>query len=206
MNISDLIHAVLYDPQTGLMTWRSKEGTSKEVKRWNTRYSGKMAFGSVSDDGYLTGTINKKHIKAHRAAWAIFHGYWPKMTIDHVNGDRSDNRICNIREATSAQNAQNLKKRVGGLSIYRGVSKDGNKWRAIINANGSRLYIGSFDTEEKAAIAYDLVSPLMHGEFSRPNIVNDRDAMTAFIEAYVAKNAKRMPEDAVRNYKEQRAI
>lgn len=191
MDIYEIRRAISYDPNTGEMTWNQKVGIGKEAKRWNARYAGKRALGCRSNTGHLTGTINKKHFKAHRVAWAIVHGYWPDFEIDHINGNPSDNRICNLREATRTQNAQNVPKRKGGLSKYRGVSRDRNKWRALIHANGVPTYLGSFDTEEKAAIAYDLVAPIMHGEFARTNIVRRCDDIIAFIDDWARKNHRR---------------
>lgn len=206
MDVDQLRRAILYDPESGTMTWRAKSGADREARRWNARYAGRPALSTADDQGYLTGTFNRKHMKAHRVAWAIFYSRWPEAEIDHINGNTGDNRVSNLREATRTQNAQNTAKRKGGLSRYRGVSRDGKKWRAIINANGMRLNLGSFDNEKKAAIAYDLAAPVMHGEFARPNFVHDRDAVTAFIEAYVAKHHRTAPIDGVKTYTEKEAF
>lgn len=206
LEISALKSAVLYVPKTGLLFWKAKDGGGKETKRWNTRYAGKPAFGSVSSCGYLTGRIDGKHIKAHRAAWAIENGCWPDKMIDHINGNRTDNRYCNLREATSAENAQNSKTRKGGTSSYRGVSRDGGKWRAMINSEGTRLRLGAFASEVEAALAYDLAAPIVHGEFCRTNFSKDRDAMTAFIEDYVRRNHKSAAIDGVRVWTEKEAF
>ena len=205
MDITNLVRAVSYDPSTGELLWLRKTGSSREVSRWNARYAGRPAFACISDRGYLTGTFDGRHIKAHRAAWAIFHGKWPTMEIDHANGDPKDNRISNLREATRTQNAQNVPKRKGGVSVYRGVSQAGSRWRAKINANGIRTSLGSYQSEEDAAIAYDLASVLMHGDFARPNIVRDPDAMTRFIEEYVRAHYKQQPIVGVRTWQEKEA-
>jgi hypothetical protein len=194
----ELREIISYDPETGTLTWKSRSFSSqKETKRWNERYAGKPALNHSSASGHLSGSISKQCIKAHRAAWAIYTGSWPTDEIDHINGNPADNRISNLRIATRTENARNLRKRKGGLSRFRGVSKEGKKWKAAINADGVRTYLGTFSSEETAAIAYDLFAPVMHGEFCRTNIIHDRDAMTAFVEDYVRRNFKTRDIDGV---------
>ena len=88
-----------YDPDTGLMTWKRRPleafATEPAGKTWNTHFSGKPAFTSIHDRGYMQGYIHDKIYYAHRVAYAIYHGSWPVMGVDHVNGVRSDNRIEN---------------------------------------------------------------------------------------------------------------
>jgi hypothetical protein len=100
-----------------------------------------------------------------------------KTLIDHVNGDGLDNRRCNLRVASTVQNAANTASR-GGRSRFKGVVWNGRagKWQAQISvttAAGVRKckYLGVFEIEEEAAAAYDVVALAQHGEFVRPNLV-----------------------------------
>lgn len=202
---------IAYEPNTGILTWRyrslaSFSGNERECRRWNARHAGKNAISCLSSTGHLTGTISKKHYKAHRVAWAIYYGEWPDADIDHQNGDPADNRISNLRLASKAQNAQNKGKKSNALSSFKGVSKIGGKWKSAINSDKQRTYIGIFDDELTAAVAYDLFTPVMHGDFARPNLVNDKAAMTAFIEDYVRRNCAKVAIDGVRVWQERVAV
>jgi len=103
----------------------------------------------------MCGAIHDKRYQAHRVIWAMFHGEWPMNQIDHINGDRSDNRILNLREADFFQNSQNAKIRRDNTSGYPGVtfSKDRNQWTARICINGKKIYLGYFLTAELATEA-----------------------------------------------------
>jgi hypothetical protein len=94
------------------------------------------------------------------------------MDTDHINGDSLDNRRCNLRICTHAQNQRNLKKILGN-NKYKGVSlfKKTQKWRARIQINRMGLHLGYFDTEEEAAKAYNEAAEKHFGEFSRINII-----------------------------------
>lgn len=89
-----------YDPETGVMLWKPRPRemfkTDLEFGRWNTRYAGRPALACWGK-GYMCGMIGTAHVIAHRAAWALVHGEWPASTVVHRNGDKSDNRIANLR-------------------------------------------------------------------------------------------------------------
>ena len=93
-------------------------------------------------------------VQAHRIVWAMTYGYWPGHQIDHINGVRNDNRLCNLREATVAQNPQNQRTSPRNASGYPGVSwtTDG-KWEAHITVDGRRHHLGLFDTAREAYAA-----------------------------------------------------
>jgi hypothetical protein len=90
---------------------------------------------------------------AHRLAWFYSYGKWPVDQIDHINGDRTDNRLINLREATNAENAQNKRIRAG-KSGFCGVRKENSKWLAEIKVNYKPIRIGLFNTPEEAHQAY----------------------------------------------------
>jgi len=90
-------------------------------------------------------------------------GVWPNNVVDHKNGDRSDNRWCNLRDCTQSVNIQNLKgPRRDNRSGYLGVSPNGKRWNAMIRVNKKRHYLGTFDTPSEAYEAYITAKRRMH--------------------------------------------
>lgn len=115
--------------------------------------------------------IDAKLYLAYRLIFLYHHGYMPH-TVDHVNRDCSDDRIGNLREATSSENHRNARKRNTQTSSgFKGVcwSAPRQKWRATIYLNGKQTHLGYFNTEERAAAAYDTRSMAEYGEFAAPN-------------------------------------
>lgn len=127
------------------------------------------AFTADDGSGYRQGRIFGKAFRAHRVAWAITHGEWPSYEIDHINGDRSDNRINNLREASRMENARNRGANINSPSGLKGVSwsKSSGKWRARITAGGPENNLGFFDTAEDAHAAYCVAANKLHREFAR---------------------------------------
>lgn len=96
-----------YDAATGTITRNDRKGT-----------------GSYDKDGYLIIKINSRQYKAHRLAWFLFYGEFPEMEIDHINRDRTDNRISNLRESTRQENATNVKKTINEKTNVIGIYID----------------------------------------------------------------------------------
>lgn len=141
--VKELFH---YEPDTGNLVWRFDRGACK--------LAGKIA-GGLSREGYLRIGINGKLYSAHRLIWLYVHGACPVEDIDHINGVKNDNRLTNLREATRAENSQNLRKpRSHNKSGFLGVTAHQGKWRARINFSGNDRYIGTYDTPEEAHSAY----------------------------------------------------
>lgn len=136
-----------YDPDTGVFTW--VKPTMKRIE------SGELA-GCLNDQGYMNIQIFKRKYGAHRLAWLYIYGHLPKNHIDHINGNTSDNRVCNLREATYAQNNQNTCLRKNNTSGYFGVHlhKKTNKWRATIKFDKKYIHLGLYFTPEEAHQAY----------------------------------------------------
>ena len=129
--------------------------SDREWKRWNSRYAGAEAFTTTSEDGYRTGTVGGKTYRAHRVIWLIQTGAWPADEIDHRNGKRSDNRWCNLRNATKGENQRNQRRRTDNSSGATGVrwhKRDG-KWEARLQVDGAYRHLGRFDTKEEAVRA-----------------------------------------------------
>lgn len=169
------------DPETGLLTWRRRSAdlfrvTPARTKEhacanWNARYAGKEAFTSVDGRGYRQGAIFDRLYPAARVIWAIETGEWPSGMIDHINGNVSDNRMSNLREADYSENARNQGVRRNNTSGFKGVCWHGEtqKWRARIVHQGRAQHLGYFDTETAAAQAYDAAAQHTHGKFARVN-------------------------------------
>lgn len=155
-----------YCGSTGVLRWNMSD---IKTEKWNSRYSGSIALNSIEPTGYLRGTIDGSQYKSHLIAWAIYYGKYPEGEIDHINGDKSDNRIVNLREATRSQNQINIGLRKSNTSGYKGASwkKRNGKWQAQIQINGKTKYLGLHDTAEKAHEAYTLASLKYHGKFGR---------------------------------------
>nr|WP_282097566.1 HNH endonuclease [Luteibacter sp. SG786] len=129
--------------------------------------------GTVNVHGYRVIRLSDKgcfkFLYAHRIAWFMAHGAWPIHDIDHINGDKSDNRLCNLREATRAQNLSNLGKRANNSTGFKGVFKAKMRWKAQIQIRGKAVYLGQFGTREEASAAYNEASRRLQGEFSYLN-------------------------------------
>lgn len=109
----------------------------------------------------------KKAVLEHRIAWRLHYGVIPQIGIDHINGHKSDNRICNIRLATDSANQANKPKLRTNTSGLKGVSFDTRKrsFRAVVVANKHSYFLGNFDSAEKAHDAYVAAAKRLHGEF-----------------------------------------
>jgi len=143
--------------------------TPERCRSWNTRYAGKEAIFGIGDSGYCRGKLLNFSFRAHRLAWAIYFGEWPTRFIDHINCDRSDNRISNLREASDVENARNSKRSKANSSGAKGVYwyKRDKKWAAQITVNNRRMSLGRHQTKEAAALAYAKASAKLHGTFGR---------------------------------------
>ena len=149
-----------YDPRTGSLEWAEPD------RGWFASDAHWLAFCQMRDGakpltcehsgGYLWGYIGAQAMLAHRAIWAYCHGEWPDEQLDHVNHDRRDNRLSNLRLATQAENCRNFSRRYDNSSGVTGVSwdKDRKKWVAqIALPGGKNRYLGRYSSLEDAALA-----------------------------------------------------
>ena len=118
--------------------------------------------------GYTVMRVDAKDYLAHRLVWFWHHNEWPRV-IDHIDMNRSNNRIENLRACEKVQNLWNVGPNRDNSSGYKGVSfhKDTGRWQARIHCRGVSHHLGLFDTTEEAHKAYVASSIKLHGEFSR---------------------------------------
>jgi hypothetical protein len=135
-----------YNSENGNFTWLAS--TSKRIKINDIA-------GCLSPNNYILIRIDRKLYKAHRLVWFYVYGVWPANHIDHIDGNRSNNRICNLRDVDNAINSQNQKRaRSDNKCGLLGVMKNGSGFQAQIKVNGSSQYLGTFQTPEDAHEAY----------------------------------------------------
>jgi hypothetical protein len=120
--------------------------------------------------GYWCIGLKRKQYKAHRLAWLMYYGEWPEKDIDHINCDRSDNRIENLRLGGKDINPRNQKIRSTNTTGFKGVKAPSGrslKYMAKICVNREHIYLGMFTTPEEAHIAYCQAADKYFGEFAR---------------------------------------
>lgn len=146
-----------YDPKSGALTRLFKGGTRRTVG------SGKTAVD------YIKVGFNGSEYPAHRLIWWLVYGELPSRFVDHINGDKSDNRLSNLRLASDAENKRNVGKRRHNTSGFKGVTFDkaNGRWLAHATFNGKGIHLGRHTTREGAAAAYAAFAKANHGEFYR---------------------------------------
>lgn len=159
IDISRLRDLLAYDPDTGVFTWRVRSGP---------RAAAESVAGSLKSNGYRRIMVCGADCFAHRLAWAHANDRWPAGQIDHIDGNRTNNRIANLRDVPQSINMQNQRAAHSNnkSSGMLGVCADGDRWMARIRVDGKRLYIGTFDTKELAHASY-LAAKRIHHEGSR---------------------------------------
>lgn len=159
-----LRRVILYDPYTGLWRWRQSGKGRPKVPDW---MSGTP--GGKPGRQYLSIAIDRLPYYVHRLAFLYMTGAWPKHEVDHIDGDRSNNRWANLREATGSQNKYNTSTRGHNTTGFRGVyrTKNGHQFVARIKIGDKRIALGSFDTAEQASEAYEQAAKESFGLFYR---------------------------------------
>lgn len=152
----DIVQKLLWaDFFTGRLVWLPRASdfftTDKQTAEhnrsiWNGRYAGKDAFTAIDSVGYRTGSLFDIKVRAHTVILAMHLGEWPTRLVDHINQDKLDNRLCNLRLADKSLNARNSKIRLDNTSGHRGVTWVAklNKWMAQATRDGHHHYLGVF--------------------------------------------------------------
>lgn len=159
MTREELMLLVSYDPESGIFYWlKPRRGCT----------SGSVA-GGITSYGYWKISICGKNYLAHRLAWLFTYGNWPHPETDHINGNRIDNRIDNLRLASPSQNQANKAMRKDNKSGVKGVTwdKSRNKWQAGICFGRKYILAGRYDDIEEAAEAYRKIATDKFGDFAR---------------------------------------
>jgi len=150
---------LLYNATSGIITWG--------VKRRGVSF-GEEA-GTLEKSGYKKIMIERKYYLAHRIAWLLHYGEWPNGIIDHIDGNPSNNKICNLRISTSSLNAANKKRPLTNNSGFKGVSwcKTHEKWYASIKVKGRSKNLGYYKNAETAFAAYIKAAYSHFGDHAR---------------------------------------
>lgn len=144
-----------YDPETGVLLWK---------QNFHKNRIGKVA-GGTTQEGYRSVRIDGQTYCVHRIAWAYVHGVWPTLEIDHINRDRADNRIANLRQVTTAENQHNqaFTGRKGTSPLLGAhFNKQAQRWQSSIIVNNKAIYLGLFETDELAHAAYCAAKKRFH--------------------------------------------
>jgi hypothetical protein len=158
----ELNQLLIYLPNTGQLFWRSRspdmfaptDRFSAEAlcNMWNGRSAGEYAT-SMQKSGYFGCTIWGRAYLAHRVIWALVYDEWPE-TVDHINGDKTDNRLVNLRAATALEQSRNRKMLASNKTGHHGIKQEqSGRWRATIGGGGEGVYLGTFATKAEAIAA-----------------------------------------------------
>lgn len=147
--LKELLH---YDRFTGLWTWLVDRGPVR---------AGDIA-GTENEEGYIQIRIDRKLYMAHVLAWFYSFEQWPKNEVDHEDRTKNHNWLNNLRQATHVQNLGNSGMRPNNTSGFKGVYRDGDRWRAEI----AHIKLGRFDTPEEASAAYEEAAKTRYGRFA----------------------------------------
>jgi hypothetical protein len=160
MEITQQFLLEVFDYREGNLFWK--------VDRRGNKLQGKQANRLKKSNGYQELTLNKKKLYSHRVIFMMIHGWWPEQ-IDHIDGNKSNNLIENLREANNAQNNRNTRLRSTNTSGFKGVvyNKLNKNYNASITVNYKSIHIGCFDTPEQASEAYKKAALQLHNEFAR---------------------------------------
>src|ERR1700677_4278465 len=159
LTLARLHELVIYDPETGIFLGNDGVLNKSRV--------GKI-LGAKHPCGYLQVAVGGRKYLSHRLAWFMMTNQWPKHQIDHIDGDKKNNRFANLREATQAENNQNQKharkdnKSTGLLGVTIARDKRRKRFQAQININGVYKNLGRFATAEEAHAAYLAAKRILH--------------------------------------------
>lgn len=149
-----------YEPETGLLFWR----TGRRIGR---------VAGCIGVEGYVQMKSDGRQFKAHRIAWLLATGSWPKDQLDHINHNCSDNRLINLREVNNEQNGYNRALQKNNKSKITGVSffKPTNQWRVDIRIRKKLTCLGFFDDILEARKVRIAAEKKYYGNFAPARVI-----------------------------------
>lgn len=155
-----------YNPISGELVWKKRFPDIGAIKTFNKNFAGKVA-GNNLGDGYRILMYKNKNYLVHRLVWILKTGSDTAMEIDHIDGNKSNNTMENLREATRPQNCVNTRVSSKSKTGIKGVSYEtaSGKYKAQININGKQKFLGYFSTAHEAKRVYDDKARTLHGEF-----------------------------------------
>ena len=162
-----LVSILDYNVNTGVFT--------NKITRSNRAKIGEVAGNtdSANPSKYSDIWLEGKHYAAHRLAWFYCFKEWPTHYLDHIDGNKSNNALDNLREATNNENKYNIKIRKDNSAGYKGVSLDRRcgRYRAYITFNKKQKSLGYYNTAEEASEAYKKAAKELHGTFYNENAI-----------------------------------
>jgi len=158
MSITQTLVKDLFEYNDGVLYW--KNPTSGRMKKG-------LRAGRYGKRGYIETGINYKRYKNHRIIFLMFHGYLPEI-VDHIDNNKLNNKIENLRAATCSQNLQNAKLSKSNTTGIKGVvwEKDRKYWKAQIMVNGKQIRIGKLESLELAELVVQELRSKFHGEYA----------------------------------------
>lgn len=138
-----------YDASAGILIRKTPKGNQLAGTR----------AGSVERNGYRRVSVGNRNYQEHRVIWLYWYGTWPREELDHIDGDKSNNRIANLRDVPRRINSQNLRRAVstsesGLLGVSRSRRHVLNPWVACIKVDGKQKHLGYFKSPEEASACY----------------------------------------------------
>lgn len=156
VSVETIERYIEYLPESGLFRRKLFVRPGKDLVR-----------GRVDHRGYLRVCTAGHEYLAHRLAWFLHHREWPAEEVDHINGNRQDNRICNLRESSHTQNNHNQPMRRNNKSGVKGVHRSrGGKWHVQVCLNYKIHHGGLYERLEDAEVAARQLRDQLHGEFA----------------------------------------
>lgn len=159
LTVARLKERVVYDPSTGVF---------RRLTGGHGLFAGTVA-GTITEAGYVRIGVDRRVYPAHRLAWFYVHGKWPSRLVDHRDGNPTNNRIANLREATAAENQQNRPIKGSNPWVLAGVTQSRGRWQSQIQKDGVSYFLGRFNTPAEAHEAYLAAKAKLHKFHPVPN-------------------------------------